>query len=110
MDIFEVLAVPTRREIIELLAKRGTLSATQISDGFNMSSPAISQHLKVLREAHLVSVEKSGQQRMYQLDITGLYEFERWTHKMTHIWNERFDRLEQVLLAEKKKQHGHRTK
>ena len=103
MDIFYAIAEPTRRTIIEMLAKKGRLSATDISDEFSMSAPAISQHLKVLREANLVYVEKQGQQRIYQLDMNALYDIERWTHQMTHTWNERFDRLNKVLEVEKKK-------
>ncbi len=103
MDVFTALAVPTRRNIIEMLASRGTLSATDISDKFNSSPPAISQHLKVLREVKLVRVEKKGQQRMYEIDIEGIYAFELWTKKMKRLWSERFDALDKVLEVEKKK-------
>lgn len=97
MDIFYAIAEPNRRAIIEMLAKRGRLSATDISSKFAMSAPAVSQHLKVLREAHLVSVEKQGQHRIYYLDMNTLYDIERWTHKMNRLWNERLDKLETVL-------------
>src|SRR3989344_1315387 len=103
MDVFAALAVPTRRNIIEMLASRGRLSATDICDKFETSPPAISQHLKVLREVELVIVEKDGQHRMYQLNVEKMYEFERWTQKMTHLWNKRFDALDKVLEVEKKK-------
>lgn len=103
MDIFYAIAEPTRRTIIEMLAKKGRLSATAISSKFRMSAPAVSQHLKVLREANLVYVEKQGQHRMYQLDMNTIYEIERWTHKMAHLWNERFDKLDALLQAEKNK-------
>ena len=101
MDIFYVIAEPTRRHIIEMLAKKGRLSATDISDTFSQSTPAISQHLKVLREAHVVYVEKQGQQRMYQLDMNAVYEIEQWTHKMTDIWNKRFDKLDTLLKVKR---------
>lgn len=103
MDVFTALAVPTRRNIIEMLASRGQLSATDIYDKFDASPPAISQHLKVLREVKLVRVEKQGQQRMYEIDIEGIYAFELWTQKMTHLWRKRFESLENVLEIEKKK-------
>lgn len=103
MDVFTALAVPTRRNIIEMLASRGRLSATDIYDKFEASSPAISQHLKVLREVNLVQVEKQGQQRMYQLNVEKIYEIERWTQKMTNLWNKRFNALDKVLEIEKKK-------
>jgi DNA-binding transcriptional ArsR family regulator len=104
MDIFYVIAEPTRRHIVEMLAKKGRLSATDIGNKFSMSSPAISQHLKVLREADLVYAEKEGQQRMYQLNMDAIYEIERWTHKMTHLWNERFDKLDRILKVKASRQ------
>jgi DNA-binding transcriptional ArsR family regulator len=103
MDIFYAIAEPTRRTIIEMLAKKGRLSATDISNKFRISAPAISQHLKVLREADVVRVEKQGQKRMYQLNLEKVYEFERWAHEMTKVWNERFGRLDILLKAEKNK-------
>jgi DNA-binding transcriptional ArsR family regulator len=103
MDVFTALAAPTRREIVELLARRGRLSATDIYEKFEASPPAISQHLKILREARLVRVKKLGQQRMYQLDSVGMDEFELWTQKMTRLWNKRFDALEKLLEREKER-------
>ncbi len=101
MDVFTALAEPTRRTIIEMLVRRGELSATDISDQFNSSPPAISQHLKVLREAGMVRVEKRGRQRMYEVNPSALEEFERWVYETTALWNERFDALDRVLQKEK---------
>jgi DNA-binding transcriptional ArsR family regulator len=103
MDIFNALAVPSRRDILELLAARGSLSATDIYDKFDASPPAISQHLKVLRDTKLVVVEKQGQQRMYQINPNGMQEFELWSQKITNLWNKRLDKLGEVLKAEKKR-------
>jgi len=103
MDVFEALAAPTRREIVELLASKGRLSATDIYQRFDASPPAISQHLKVLREAKLVRVERQGQLRIYQLDPDGMDAIEQWTQRMTRLWNKRLDALERVLQAEKEK-------
>src|SRR4051812_2490610 len=108
MDIFYAIAEPTRRSIIEMLAKKGRLSATDISSTFTTSAPAISQHLKVLREAHLVCVEKQGQQRLYQLDMNTLYTIERWTHSMTALWDERLNKLEVLLKRNKLKAKKHK--
>ena len=63
MDTFGALADPNRRSIIELLAVRGELPASEISSKFNITPAAISQHLKILREAELVTMEKRAQQR-----------------------------------------------
>jgi len=64
-NVFNALAEPTRREIVEMLANKGRLPAAAISKRFKCSAPAISQHLKVLREAHIVTVETRGHQRIY---------------------------------------------
>lgn len=103
MDIFSALAQPNRRHIIEILASRGQLSASDISNKFSVSPPAISQHLKVLREAKLVQVEKRAQKRLYQINPEKISELEQWAKKMQSVWNERFDTLDKVLAEEKKK-------
>lgn len=102
MDIFSALGVSTRRKILEMLAQKGALSATDIYDAFQTSHPAVSQHLKVLREVNLVKVEKQGRERMYQLNLEKMYEFERWAHEVTKAWDERLDRLEEILIVEQK--------
>ena len=78
---FAALADPTRLRIIEMLSDRGELSASQISGEFSMSAPAVSQHLKVLREAGLVHMQKRAQQRIYQLDAKTLAQLEHWLHR-----------------------------
>lgn len=100
MDVFSALAEPKRRSIIEMLARAGELSANDIYDKFRVSQQAISQHLKVLREAKLVVVEKRAQQRIYQVNPARLAELERWVAHMNKIWNERFDRLDALLKVE----------
>jgi DNA-binding transcriptional ArsR family regulator len=103
MDIFTALAEPTRRTIIEMLAERGELSAGDIGDKFHSSPPAISQHLKVLREAKIVRMEKRSRQRIYQLDPRAMQELEQWMKRTTEMWDERFSRLDALLATEKKK-------
>jgi DNA-binding transcriptional ArsR family regulator len=102
MDTFQALADPTRRHIIEMLADKGELSATDISNRFQVSPPAISQHLKVLREAKLVDMEKRAQQRIYTVNPATMSELEGWIKKLTKQWDERFDRLEKLLEKEVK--------
>ncbi len=103
MDIFYALAEPTRRKILELLASRGQLSATEIYDAFSVSHPAISQHLKVLREANLVKMEKHAQQHLYSINPQAMLELEGWAKGLAQLWNERFDALELLVKAEKEK-------
>ncbi len=103
MDIFSALADPTRRKIMELIAENGQLSATEISDKFEMTPPAISQHLKILREANLVQMEKRAQQHIYRINPQAMLELEGWARQLTELWNGRLDALDRVLQAEKKK-------
>ena len=102
-QLFYALAEPTRRNIVEMLATNGQLSATEICNNFTVSPQAISQHLKVLREAELVRVEKRAQQRIYQINPDAMLELSEWIVKVTEQWNERFDALDEVLAAEKRK-------
>ncbi len=96
MDRFAALADPTRRRIIEMLGE-GQLSAGELAARFSVSAPAISQHLKTLREAGLVKVEVSGQRRIYRLDPDGLDAFDAWVRKVRGYWGSRLDILEREL-------------
>jgi DNA-binding transcriptional ArsR family regulator len=103
MDMFVALADPTRRNILELLASSGELSATAICEQFPVSPQAISQHLKILREANLVDMEKRAQKRLYRLNPQTLSQFEAWVQQTRQRWSESFEALDVVLEAEKKK-------
>jgi DNA-binding transcriptional ArsR family regulator len=103
MDIFDALADTTRRKILELLASQGQLSAREIYANFNVSPPAVSQHLKVLREAGLVKMEKHAQQHIYRINPEAMLEFETWTRQLTDLWNRRLDALDVILQVEKQK-------
>jgi DNA-binding transcriptional ArsR family regulator len=102
MDMFEALADPTRRHIVELLAANGELAATAIYEQFSVSPQAISQHLKVLREANVVKMEKRAQKHVYRLNPQTLSAFETWVQRTRQRWEERFMALDQVLEREKK--------
>lgn len=107
MDTFSALAEPTRRTILEFLGTHREVSASQIYDYINkknpVTPPAISQHLKILRESRLVDVEKRAQQRIYTLNPRGLRELNGWIRKMTQYWDERYEALDKILEVEKKK-------
>ena len=104
MHKFAALADPTRRQILEILAREGELPATEISRRFQVSPQAISQHLKVLRAARLVLVEKRAQQRIYTVNPEVMYDIEKWAEGLRQLWNRRFDALDQLLLAEQRKE------
>lgn len=96
MDAFLALADPTRRRIIESLAD-GEAAFGELADLFDMSRPAVSQHLRVLREAGLVAVRKDAQRRIYRLNAEGLEELEQWLDKVKRFWGPRLDDLERAL-------------
>ena len=100
MDKFHALAEPTRRQIVEILAREGELTAGDIQARFNVSAPAISQHLKVLREAGVVQVEKRAQQRIYRVNPEAMVEVEEWARRLRQQWAARFDALDALLRAE----------
>ena len=79
-----------------MLAARD-LSSGQIAGRFDLSPPAISQHLKVLREARLVRVRAQAQRRIYRLDAAGLIELEQWLTRVRRFWSRRLDALERQL-------------
>jgi DNA-binding transcriptional ArsR family regulator len=96
MAVFTALADPTRRRILELLA-RNDRSVGEIVRRFAMSQPAISRHLRVLREAGLVSRRSDGTRRLYRLEPRGLNELETWVDRRRREWQRRLDALEHHL-------------
>jgi DNA-binding transcriptional ArsR family regulator len=96
MDYFAALAEPNRRRILELLA-RGPCPAGALAAEFDLSPPAVSQHLKALREAGLVRVAIDGQRRIYTLDPEGLAAIDSWVAGVRGFWRQRLDALEAVL-------------
>lgn len=92
MDVFLAVADPIRRRIVELLVA-GPLEAGKIGSAFEVSQPAMSRHLRVLREAGLVSVEPNGTRRVYSLHPAGLGELGRWVDRYRRFWDERLDEL-----------------
>jgi len=101
MQSLLALADPTRRRIVELLAVRERTSGELVKE-FDLSAPAISQHLNILREAGLVTTRAEGQSRIQSLEPGGLDELEAWLEKTRSIWSHRLDALERELRAEDK--------
>lgn len=105
MDVFTAVADPTRRRVLDLL--RGEeRSAGSLAEAFpGMSQPAVSKHLKALREAGLVSVRRDEQRRMYSLRAEGLVELDVWLEGYREFWAARLDALGEHLAA----RHGAAT-
>jgi DNA-binding transcriptional ArsR family regulator len=107
MDVFSAVAEPTRREMLVLLAK-GERSAGELGDAFpQLTQPAVSRHLRVLREADLVEVRPQAQHRIYALRPEGLRELDRWVSIYRPFWSDRLDSLESHL---DKRRAGSRAK
>jgi DNA-binding transcriptional ArsR family regulator len=96
MNGLTALSDPTRQRIVEMLAG-GPLSSGDIASRFALSPPAISQHLKTLRAAKLVTVRAQAQKRIYQLDPDGVRDLAEWVDRIRAFWNPRLDALEAAL-------------
>jgi DNA-binding transcriptional ArsR family regulator len=94
--IFHALADATRREILDLL-RASERSAGEISDRFPVSRPAISRHLRVLRQAGLVVQRKEAQSRIYRLDPEALREVDRWLDRYRVFWSARMQNLKRYV-------------
>jgi DNA-binding transcriptional ArsR family regulator len=99
MQSLLAIADPTRRRIVELLAVRDR-TAGELVEEFDVSAPAISQHLNVLREAGLVITRAEGQSRIQSLNPAGLGDLEAWLEKTRSVWSRRLDALERELRAD----------
>ena len=105
MDAFHALADPTRRAIVTLLAP-GERSVNAIGAEFPISAPAVSQHLKVLREAGLVRARVDAQRRIYGLNREGFAEVEDWLAGVRVFWKDRLDALEEALERDAAEDNG----
>jgi DNA-binding transcriptional ArsR family regulator len=103
MEALAALAEPTRRRIVELLAERER-DAGDIGSHFDLTQPAVSRHLRVLRESGLVHVRPEAQRRLYSLDPTPLAELDQWLARYRPFWAQRLDALETQLRRARKEQ------
>ena len=102
MDALTAIAEPRRRRVVEILARRGKLSASQIYQEFDVTPQAMSQHLRVLREADVLQVERKAQQRLYSLNPRSMDQIQGWAVQMARLWLSRLDRLDKALKEEEK--------
>lgn len=95
-DVFRAVADPTRREMLDRLAVQD-LPVTELAESFRMSLPAVSQHLKVLREAGLVKDRREGRQHVYTLMPGPLKEVSDWVDVHERFWKTKFSKLRDHL-------------
>lgn len=97
-ETIEVIAEPSRRRILDEL-RSGELSVQALVDRLDMTQPAVSKHLRVLRDAGLVEVRPDGQRRLYRLRVEPLLELDAWLEPYRQMWRESLVRLEGHLEA-----------
>jgi DNA-binding transcriptional ArsR family regulator len=97
MDVFEAVAEPTRRGVLDLLAARERSAGELVAAFPALTQPAVSRHLRILREAQLVAVRADGARRVYSLRPTALAELDRWLDSYRRFWGARLDDLEEHL-------------
>jgi DNA-binding transcriptional ArsR family regulator len=102
-DIFHALADPTRRAILAAL-RQGSQPVSHIAGGFAMSRPAISRHLRILREADLVREVKAGRNRVYELHPQPLRDIDEWLAQYRHMWQHQLRNLKRYV-EQKAKEH-----
>jgi DNA-binding transcriptional ArsR family regulator len=102
-DVFQALADPTRRAILGLL-RQGSQPVGAIARDFPVSRPAISKHLRILREAELVSEIKVGRNRLYELNAAPLRSVDDWLGHYRHIWQHQLRNLKR-FVEEKGRRH-----
>ena len=98
-DVFQAIADPTRREIINLVSQQ-PLNLNSIADNFRISRPAVSQHIKILTECGLVLVVQKGRERYCEAKLDKLQEVSEWIEKYKVFWNTKLDALGKFLEKE----------
>jgi DNA-binding transcriptional ArsR family regulator len=109
-DVFNAIAEPRRRQIIELLGRRGAMAVSAIVVALGMSQPAVSKHLGVLREVGIVSVTKLGQQRLYRLEAEELKSVHDWITAFEQHWTHQLDRIRQRAERKAREHTASRSK
>ncbi|MEU8195153.1 metalloregulator ArsR/SmtB family transcription factor [Microbispora amethystogenes] len=96
-EIFAALASPVRREVLRLLREQGPQSVQDLASGFAMARPSFSEHLRVLREAGLVSERRDGRRRLYRLEAVPLARVRDWLDPYERFWRGRLTGLRDLL-------------
>jgi DNA-binding transcriptional ArsR family regulator len=94
-DVFNAIAEPRRREIVELLARRGALAVGTLVVALGLPQPVVSKHLGVLRKVGLVAVIKQGKQRVYNLEAEKLKTVHDWVKAFEELWGHQLDRIKE---------------
>jgi len=102
LDVFQVIADPSRREILSLLTK-DKYNINSIAENFDMSRPAVSKHIKILETAGFLAIEEIGRERYCVLNQKGFNEIRNWMEYFDKFWNRKLKNLEIVMNSKKTK-------
>ncbi|MDQ4140292.1 MAG: metalloregulator ArsR/SmtB family transcription factor [Bacteroidota bacterium] len=95
-DVFQAIADPTRREIINMLAHQ-SLHLNAVAESFSISRPAISKHIKILRECGLIQITQKGRERYCQVNLKKLGQVAEWIEPYRKFWTHKLDSLDNFL-------------
>lgn len=98
-DVFQAIADPTRREIINVIAHR-SMNLNAVADQFDISRPAISKHIKILTQCGLITIKQVGRERYCEAKLHKLNEVSQWVDRYHAFWNNKLDALEEFLANE----------
>jgi DNA-binding transcriptional ArsR family regulator len=105
-DVFQAIADPTRREIINMVARQ-SMNVNAVAGNFDVSRTAIYKHVKILTECGLIVIRQQGRERFYEARLESLHEISDWVDQYRQFWTARFDALEnylnQIQTKDKKK-------
>jgi DNA-binding transcriptional ArsR family regulator len=104
-DVYSAIADPTRRALLLRLAREGEKNVTDLLEPFSISQPAVSKHLRILREARLVRSRKEGRIRLYAVEASKLREVHDWVTHFEKYWDEKLDALGNYLDKQKRKKN-----
>ena len=102
-DVFQAIADPTRRQIINLIAYQ-SMNLNAIADNFDVSRPAISNHIKILNECGIISIEQIGRERYCKIQPANLREVADWVEPFRELWEQKLDSFEKYLNKLQSKQ------
>lgn len=100
VDVFTAIANPTRREVLRLLRDDGPHPVARLAERFDMRRPSLSEHLRLLKDAGLVTERKAGRQRLYELRPEPLHELAGWLAPYERFWRGRLSGLADLLDAD----------
>lgn len=99
-DVFQAIADPTRREIINMIANK-PLNLNAVAGNFDISRPAISKHIKVLTECGLIMIKQQGRERLCEANLQSLSQVSAWVEQYRTFWTSKLDALENFLVKER---------